>query len=121
AAFGTFSRAMREDPRNESTHAQLDRLARGLDKWPEVAELYDQVAKEAHEDDLRVALLFKRAQIQENELRDNEGAVATYERVLKASPQAVEAATAIQTIHERTSDWPKLVDVLKRKAEILPN
>src|SRR5678815_6105144 len=47
AAFETFARAMREDPRNETTHAQLDRLARGLDKWPEVAELYDQVANDA--------------------------------------------------------------------------
>ena len=121
AAFATFSRAMREDPRNETTHAQLDRLARGLDKWPEVAALYDQVASEAQEDDLKVALLFRRAQIQEHELRDNEGAVATYERVLKASPSTVEAATAIQTIHERTGDWPKLVDVLKRKSEMLPN
>ena len=117
----TFSRAMREDPRNETTHAQLDRLARGLDKWPEVAALYDQVANEAQEDDLKVALLFRRAQIQEHELRDDEGAVATYERVLKASPQTVEAATAIQTIHERTGDWPKLVDILKRKSEMLPN
>ncbi|HSD87106.1 MAG TPA: tetratricopeptide repeat protein, partial [Kofleriaceae bacterium] len=121
AAFSTFSRAMREDPRNETTHAQLDRLARGLDKWPEVAALYDQVATDAQEDDLKVALLFRRAQIQEHELRDNEGAVATYERVLKASPSTVEAATAIQTIHERTGDWPKLVDILKRKSEMLPN
>lgn len=121
AAFATFSRAMREDPRNETTHAQLDRLARGLDKWPEVSALYDAVANEAQEDDLKVALLFRRAQIQEHELRDNEGAVATYERVLKASPSTVEAATAIQTIHERTGDWPRLVDVLKRKSEMLPN
>ncbi|HEY5946714.1 MAG TPA: tetratricopeptide repeat protein [Kofleriaceae bacterium] len=121
AAFATFSRAMREDPRNETTHAQLDRLARGLDKWPEVAELYDQVATDAQEDDLKVALLFRRAQILEHELRDNDGAVATYERVLMASPSTVEAATAIQTIHERTGDWTKLVDILKRKSEMLPN
>ncbi|HEY0253343.1 MAG TPA: tetratricopeptide repeat protein, partial [Kofleriaceae bacterium] len=121
AAFGTFSRALREDPRNETTHAQIDRLARGLDKWGEVASLYDDVATSAQEDDLKVALLFRRAQIQEAELRDDKGAVETYERVLKASPNTVEAATAIQTIHERTGDWPKLVDILKRKSELLPN
>jgi tetratricopeptide (TPR) repeat protein len=121
AAFGTFSRALREDPRNETTHAQLDRLARGLDRWADVAGLYDQVASEAQEDDLKVALLFRRAQIQEHELRDNAGAVETYERVLKASPSTVEAATAIQTIHERTGDWAKLVDILKRKSELIPN
>jgi golgin subfamily B member 1 len=119
AAFATFSRAMREDPRNETTHAQLDRLARGLDKWPEVAALYDQVAEGAQEDDLKVALLFRRAQILEHELRDNDSAVTTYERVLQVSPGTVEAASAIQTIHERTGDWTKLVDILKRKSEML--
>jgi golgin subfamily B member 1 len=121
AAFDTFARAMRDDARNETTHAQLDRLARGLDKWAELATLYDQVANDVQEDDLKVALLFRRAQIQEHELRDNDGAVQTYERVLVASPTTVEAATAIQTIHERTGDWPKLVDVLTRKSEMLAN
>lgn len=121
AAFATYARAMRDDPRNEGTHQQLDRLSRGLGKWGEAAELYDQVATDAQEDDLKVALLFRRAQVQEHELRDDRAAVATYERVLAAAPSTVEAATAIQTIHERTGDWPKLVEILKRKAEILPN
>ena len=120
AAFGTFARAMREDPRNEVTHRQLDRLSRGLDKWADAAELYDQVANEAQEEDLKVALLFRRAQIQEHELRDDKSAVTTYERILQVAPQTIEAVTAIQTIHERTGDWPKLVDALKRKSEIIP-
>jgi len=121
SSFNTFARAMREDPRNEITHQQLDRLSRGLGKWADAAALYDQVAGEASEDDLKVALLFRRAQIQENELRDDKAAVATYERILQAAPHTVEAATAIQTIHERTGDYPKLVDAMKRKAEIVSN
>ncbi|HEX4416333.1 MAG TPA: tetratricopeptide repeat protein [Kofleriaceae bacterium] len=120
AAFQTFARAMREDPRNEVTHRQLDRLARGLGKWADTAALYDQVASDAQEEDLKVALLFRRAQIQEHELRDDKAAVETYERILALVPQTIEAVTAIQTIHERTADWPKLVDALKRKSEIIP-
>ncbi|MBC7975271.1 MAG: tetratricopeptide repeat protein, partial [Myxococcales bacterium] len=120
AAFGTYARALREDPRNDVTHRQLDRLARGLSKWPQAAALYDQIATDAQEEDLKVALLFRRAQIQEHELRDDKAAVATYERILQVVPQTIEAVTAIQTIHERTADWPKLVDALKRKSEIIP-
>ena len=120
AAFDTFARAMREDPRNEVTHRQLDRLSRGLGKWAEAAKLYDQVAGDAQEEDLKVALLFRRAQIQEHELRDDRAAVATYERILQVQPQAIEAVTQIQSIHERTGDWPKLVEALKRKSEIIP-
>ncbi|MDB4962480.1 MAG: Tetratricopeptide 2 repeat protein [Myxococcales bacterium] len=121
SSFATFARAMREDPRNEVTHQQLDRLSRGLSKWADAATLYDQVATDAQEDDLKVALLFRRAQIQEHELRDDKAAVETYERILSAAPGTVEAATAIQTIHARTADYPKLVDVMKRKADILTN
>ncbi|MBL0214683.1 MAG: tetratricopeptide repeat protein [Myxococcales bacterium] len=121
SSFNTFARAMREDPRNEVTHAQLDRLSRGLGKWADAAALYDSVAGDAQEDDLKVALLFRRAQIQENELHDDKASVATYERILQTAPNTVEAATAIQTIHERTGDYPKLVDAMKRKAEIVAN
>jgi tetratricopeptide (TPR) repeat protein len=119
SAFATFARALRDDPRNDVTHRQLDRLARGLTKWREAAELYDQIANDAQEEDLKVALLFRRAQIQEHELGDDHAAVATYERILQVVPQTIEAITAIQTIHERTADWPKLVDALKRKSEII--
>ncbi|HEV7558226.1 MAG TPA: tetratricopeptide repeat protein, partial [Kofleriaceae bacterium] len=121
ASYATFARALKDDPRNETTHGQLDRLSRMLDRWKDTAALYDQVAADAQDDDLKVALLFRRAQILEHELRDDKGAVEAYERVLAVSPNTVEAATAIQTIHERTGDWPKLVDALRRKADILTN
>lgn len=121
AAFATFARALREDPRNDQTHGQLDRLARNLGKWPEVAALYDEVANGASDEDLKISLLFRRARIQEHELRDNVGAVATYERVLQVSPTAVDAASAIQAIHERSADWPRLVSILKRKSELFEN
>ena len=70
----------------------------------DAAALYDDVASSAGEDDLKVALLFRRAQIQEHELRDDKGAVETYERdpARRRRRDGCEAATAIQTIHERT-------------------
>jgi tetratricopeptide (TPR) repeat protein len=45
--------------------------------------------------------------------------VATYGRVLTVAPGSVEAASAIQAIHERTGDWPALVGALKKKSDIL--
>ncbi|KAB2911170.1 MAG: tetratricopeptide repeat protein, partial [Kofleriaceae bacterium] len=118
-AFETHARALREDPRHEVTQQQLERLARVLSRWKDLVELYDQVAKDTGEEDLKVALLFKEAQIFELELGDDAAAVRTYERVLGVAPGSVDAASAIQTIHERNSDWPKLVGALKRKGDIL--
>jgi tetratricopeptide (TPR) repeat protein len=119
AAFSTQARALREDPRNELTHAQLDRLARSLDKWKDVVGLYDQVAGEVGEDDLKVSLLTKLAQVHERDIGDDKAAVATYERILKIAPSSVESISEIQRVHERTGDWPALVSALKRKSEIL--
>ncbi|NJM90742.1 MAG: tetratricopeptide repeat protein [Myxococcales bacterium] len=118
AAFVTHARALKEDPRSDTTHAHLERLARLLGKWDELSKLYAQVAEETQEEDLKVSLLFRRAQIEESELRDDKAAVRTYERVLTISPVTIEAITAIQAIHERTGDRQALVGVLKRKSEV---
>lgn len=119
AAFATYARALKEEPRNDATHSNLERLARLLSKWDELTKLYAHVADEAQEEDLKVSLLFRRAQIEESELRNDKAAVSTYERVLQISPVTVDAITAIQAIHERTGDRPALVSALKRKSEIL--
>ncbi|MCB9563808.1 MAG: tetratricopeptide repeat protein [Kofleriaceae bacterium] len=118
-AFETQARAFREEPRNEATGAHLERLARVLERWKDLVGLYDAVAGEVADDDLKVQILFKLAQIHELELGDDAAAVATYGRVLEVAPGSVEAASAIQAIHERNGDWPALVGALKRKADII--
>jgi len=119
AAFGTYARAFREEPRSEGSQAQLERLARVLGSWRDLVSLYDGVIRELGDDELKVALLTRLAQLHEHELGDDEAAVATYEAILRASPGHIDAATAIQTIHERGSDYPALVAALVRKSEIL--
>ncbi|MEM9491843.1 MAG: tetratricopeptide repeat protein, partial [Myxococcota bacterium] len=42
-AFDTYSRAFREEPSGASTQAQLERLARQLERWPDLVVLYDEV------------------------------------------------------------------------------
>ncbi|HVV83476.1 MAG TPA: tetratricopeptide repeat protein [Kofleriaceae bacterium] len=118
-AFETYARALRDDPRNESTQQQLERLARAQDRWKDLVGLYDTVASASPDEDLKVALLFKQAQLHELQLGDDPAAVTTYERVLAVAPGSVEAATAIQAIHERNGDGPALVKALKRKSDIL--
>jgi tetratricopeptide (TPR) repeat protein len=119
ASFATYSRAFREEPRSESTLAQLERLARVQGGWTELVTLYDGVIRELHDDELKVALLTRLAQLYEQELDDDRSAVATYETILRVSPGHIDAASSIQTIHERTSDYPALVAALVRKSEIL--
>lgn len=118
-AFDTYARAFRGEPSSEATQAQLERLARLLDRWSDLVRLYDEVIGELGDEALQVQLLFKLAQIYELELANDRSAVATYDRILEIVPSQVQAATAIQQIHERNADYAALVVVLKRKSEML--
>ncbi len=119
AAFETYARAFREEPRSENTQAQLERLARATDRLRDLVTLYDEVIAEVADEDLKVHLLIKLAQLHEHELGNDASAVQTYARILEVSPGYVEAASSIQNIHERNADYPALVGTLKRKAEII--
>ncbi|HTM19059.1 MAG TPA: tetratricopeptide repeat protein [Kofleriaceae bacterium] len=122
-AFETYARAFREEPRGEQTQAQLDRLARMFDRWRDLVGLYEEVIgklmKDSSDDELKVQLLFKLARIHELELGADEAAVKTYTRILDVAGGHLDAASAIQAIHERNSDYPALVSVLKKKSELI--
>ena len=117
--FETYARAFRDDPRNEATQFQLDRLAGERERWEDLVGLYDEVIDAVFEEELKVQLLTKLAMIFEGDLRADDRAVATYERILESVPSRVEAASAIEAIHERNADYRALVAILKRKSEIL--
>jgi tetratricopeptide (TPR) repeat protein len=119
AAFATYARALREDPASEQSKERLERLARVGSKWPELCKLYDEVATAVPDDELKVGLLTRLAQIQQIELGQDAAAVATYQRVLQVKPDDLGAATSIQQIHESNQDFGPLVDALKKKAEIV--
>ncbi len=122
-AFETYARAFREEPRNATTQAQLERLARMFDRWRDLVALYDSVIgklmDESSDDELKIGLLTKLAHIHELELGDDASAVGTHERILGVSPTHLDAASAIEAIHQRNSDYPALVAVLKRKSEMV--
>jgi len=118
-AFQTYARALREEPSHAMTQQQLDRLARMLTSWEPLIELYDGVAEDVSDEELKVSLLTKLARIYELELENDALAVGTYNRILEAVPGQIDAASAIQAIHERNADYPALVESLKKKSDVI--
>jgi len=100
-AFGTYARALREDPAGEETRGRLERLARVLGKWPELVALYEEVAGTAQDDDLKVGLYTRVAQVQQIELGQSRATSAC-----SASPPAIStrpAPSSRSTSRTRTS------------------
>ncbi len=119
AAFDTYARAVREEPREESSRAQVERLAHSQGRWADVVALYNEVVAEIGDEELRIQLLTRVAQIQEVEISSDEEAVETYRRILEISSDNVEAASAITTVYERTGNYPELVKAIRAKSDIL--
>ncbi len=119
AAFEMYARALREDPGSEQTQAQLERITRMLGKWDGLVSLYDSVIEDISSDELKIQLLTKLATIYEVELEKADQAVTTYEKILQVSPTYVDAASAIQLLHEREGNYVELVTILKRKSEMI--
>src|SRR5262249_32377416 len=55
-AFATYDRALREDPGLKETQEKLERLARTLDRWSDLVQLYRSVADTVTDEELQVAL-----------------------------------------------------------------
>jgi golgin subfamily B member 1 len=120
-AFETYARALREDPAGQETQQRLERLARVLEKWPQLVALWNEVVGHVQDDELKISLLTRIAQIYELELGSDEDAVKTYHRVLEVDARHLASASAIELVHTRNEDYPRLVQALRRKADIVLN
>ncbi|MBI5482640.1 MAG: tetratricopeptide repeat protein [Deltaproteobacteria bacterium] len=118
-AFATYARALREDPGLEATQTAIERLARILDRWEPLQALYAELGAAVSDMELQVVLHMKVARILEEQIGDDGRAAEAYHQVLTFGPQNLEAVNALEQIYVRTENYPKLVEVLSRKAEIV--
>jgi tetratricopeptide (TPR) repeat protein len=118
-AFATYARALGDDPSSQATLEKLERQARLLERWADLVTLYNEVIAGQTDQELKIALLLRVARTHELELGADEAAVATYARVLDVDTKHLPAATAIVSIHERNSDFARLSEAIKKKAELV--
>jgi tetratricopeptide (TPR) repeat protein len=121
SAFQTFARALGEDPQNQSTRDELDRIAGSNGAWQQLAAVYE--AQTASTDDPGVlALLHTRAaQIREEHLHDVEAAIAHHQRVLQLDPENLDAASALERLYQQAGRHEELAKTLLAKATLLPD
>jgi tetratricopeptide (TPR) repeat protein len=121
SAFETYSRALPMDDGNEQTLGNLERLAMVVNRWPNVAQLYDAQLDDlaqSGDGDRMVELGLRNAQVFEVQLEDVDGAIARYRRVLTAAPDNLTAIRALDRLYLQTERWAELATVLGREAEV---
>ena len=120
-AFATYARALREDPAREDTQKRLERLARSLDRWQELVDLYAEVVEQAsHDVELQVALWTRIAQIYETQLGRQRRRRRRPTSACSASIRSnLAAANALEAIYLRTDSYQKLVEVVLAKVDMV--
>jgi tetratricopeptide (TPR) repeat protein len=121
SAFDTYARALPLDDGNEQTLGNLERLAMAVNRWPQVAKLYDAQLDKLDGGENRerfVELGLRNAQIFEVQLEDVDGAIARYKRVVDTDAENQTAIRALDRLYAMTERWAELAAILGREAEI---
>ncbi len=118
-AFETLGRALQEDPELTQTQDELERMARFLDAYDKLAEMYAAQVDVLEDPDVKAAYHLKIAGIFEDQLQDVERAVSHYREVLALDPMYIEAATALERAYQLNEDYESLANVYLKKAEMV--
>ena len=92
------------DASNDSALTALTRHYRALDKWEEVAKLYEKHASLTGDEARRVELLVARARILADQIGSPDRATRAYEQVLELSPGHASSLEALARLRELSGD-----------------
>jgi tetratricopeptide (TPR) repeat protein len=118
-AYEALGWALREDPQNPEVQTAIERLARALGKLDDLVGRYGALVTSVGDPELKNALYHKIARLWEVDLGQDDQAAEAYAAALEVSPRDLAAANALEQLHLRRGDYPNLVDLMLRKAEIV--
>jgi tetratricopeptide (TPR) repeat protein len=112
-AFLWMQRALLEEPTNEHTDGEVERLARATDGWAVLANTYADVVSNGAAGEVKVALGRKLARIYESELNDVKRAEESYRFVLGIDRSDNETLEALDRIYSENGAYGALAEVLR--------
>jgi len=121
AAFDTYARAVAADISNDQSLAQYERLGSQVQRWADLATLYDEQLQALTGDPMRYGEIGLRlARIYEEQLEDFDKAIARFSAVLEQDPENAEAIGSLDRLYETTERWQELAQILAKEAELAP-
>ncbi len=119
-AFEAMRAAWALDPEDGDARERLDRLASATERWEALAETYE--AALAKTDGLtRRELLSALARLYDKRLDDPRRALLAYDRMFALDETELQPLEEMDALATLVGDWPMLVRVLTKKAELLPD
>ncbi|TNF38434.1 MAG: tetratricopeptide repeat protein [Deltaproteobacteria bacterium] len=117
-ALEAQSRAFVQDPRNELTIIELERLAEDNTFWEELVGIYRQGAEDTEDDLLGLQLRLKVGAILMDRIADPARAIAAYAEVYKEFPDNAEALSRLHELYESQGMAPELAGILRQQIDV---
>lgn len=115
-AADAFENVIKLDPNNENALTALVRLYRGLERWEDVASLYERHIKLINEAPRRLALLLARAKLLADQIGSPDRAIAAYEQALEIDSHHAQAMESVAKLRESSGDKDAAVAAIEALA-----
>ena len=119
-AAETLEQALRIDERYEPALSALPRYYRTLDRWEDVARIYEKHLAVVSDPSRRLPLALQLGKVASDQLQDSERAIEAYEQVLDIEPAHSTALEALAKLRESAGDSDAALaamEALANKAE----
>ncbi|HEY3593945.1 MAG TPA: tetratricopeptide repeat protein, partial [Polyangiaceae bacterium] len=103
-AADAFENVIKLDPTNENALTALIRLYRALERWEDVADIYERHIKLISETPRRLALILARAKVLAEQIGSPDRAIAAYEQALEIDPHHPGALETVAKLRESSGD-----------------
>ncbi|HYX92157.1 MAG TPA: tetratricopeptide repeat protein, partial [Myxococcaceae bacterium] len=118
-AIQRYSRCLHLQPGYLPAHKALTRLYSELDRWSDLAALYEQDLLQTQDREETVAILQKMAALYEDRLQDIERASECLKRVLELEPENVPTIRNLARLYQRSRRWQELITLSQIEASLV--
>ena len=113
-----YSKALEVDSEDLRAIDALIRLYVGLSRWAELLAIYNGKVELVSDPEAKKRIFYQMGAVYERELDDVARAIDTYQRVLELDPDDLESLGRLDVLYQRAENWPELLGVLQREAEL---
>ncbi|HET9452572.1 MAG TPA: gliding motility protein, partial [Aggregicoccus sp.] len=118
-ALASWRRLLELRPTDAEALDSVARLVGAQGTPQELLEVLRRQLAVVEEPERRAGVLFQIGTLQESQLKDGPGALATFRRLLELRPQHGAALARMEALCQAQERWPELADVLSRRLSLL--
>ena len=118
AAVGSWNKVLELQPADEEALDSMARLYAQLGRARELLDILQRQLAATDEPNRRALFLLQIGTLQDEHLKDSQGALATLRRLLELRPDDPAALERMDLLTQKLQRWPELADVLARRIKL---